>query len=66
MESIQMHINLRKLSLGLAVFLGLSQVSMFAAAQNADATKLYHRSLAATCATATAPMAKAFLKQACR
>jgi cytochrome subunit of sulfide dehydrogenase len=50
MESIQMHINLRKLSLGLAVFLGLSQVSMFAAAQNADATKLYHRSLAATCA----------------
>jgi cytochrome subunit of sulfide dehydrogenase len=50
MESIQMHITLRKLSLGLAVFLGLSQVSIFAAAQNADATKLYHRSLAATCA----------------
>jgi cytochrome c553 len=50
MESIQMHITLRKLSLGLAVFLGLSQFSIFAAAQNADATKLYHRSLAATCA----------------
>ncbi|MEY2662134.1 MAG: hypothetical protein RIQ35_451, partial [Pseudomonadota bacterium] len=45
-----MHITLRKIGLGLAVFLGLSQVSMFAAAQNADATKLYHRSLAATCA----------------
>ncbi len=45
-----MHITLRKQGLGLAVFLGLSQVSMLAAAQNADATKLYHRSLAATCA----------------
>lgn len=45
-----MHITVRKLGLGLAVFLGLSQFSILAAAQNADATKLYHRSLAATCA----------------
>jgi cytochrome c553 len=50
MERIQMQSSFRKMGLGLAVFLGLSQFSLFAAAQNADAAKLYHRSLAATCA----------------
>lgn len=40
----------RKLGLGLLTFVGLTQWSILASAQNADATKLYHRSLAATCA----------------
>jgi sulfide dehydrogenase cytochrome subunit len=50
MERIQMQSSFRKIGLGLAAFVSLSQFSLIAAAQNADATKLYHRSLAATCA----------------
>jgi cytochrome c553 len=50
MESIQMQGTVRKIGLGLVTCLGLSQFSVIASAQNADATKLYHRSLAATCA----------------
>lgn len=45
-----MQSSFRKIGLGLAAFVSLSQFSLIAAAQNADATKLYHRSLAATCA----------------
>ena len=40
----------RKIGFGLAAFVSLSQFNLIAAAQNTDATKLYHRSLAATCA----------------
>lgn len=45
-----MQSSFRKIGLGLVASVSLSQFSLIAAAQNADATKLYHRSLAATCA----------------
>ncbi|MDP3621119.1 MAG: c-type cytochrome [Polynucleobacter sp.] len=50
MEKLHMQEIVRKLGLGLLTFLGLAQWSMMASAQNADATKLYNSSLAATCA----------------
>lgn len=45
-----MQYSVRKLGLGFLTALGLVQWGTIASAQNADATKLYHRSLAATCA----------------
>jgi sulfide dehydrogenase cytochrome subunit len=50
MEKIPMRMKYLKPILMASAFIGISQLSAVSFAQNADATKLYNRSLAATCA----------------